>query len=55
MRKIALCLGVAATAIAVPTMARDGEAYFGGEAGVVFPNDYDSRVNGADDASSDRE
>ncbi len=50
MRKIVLGLGVAATAISAPAMARDGEGYFGAEAGLVFPEDFDTDVNGLDDA-----
>ena len=39
MRKIALGLGVAASAIAAPAMARDGQVYFGADTGVVFAED----------------
>jgi len=44
MRKIALSLGVAATALAAPAMARDGEGYFGVDAGAVFPDEYSLNV-----------
>jgi OmpA-OmpF porin, OOP family len=44
MRKIALGLGVAASAIAAPALARDGQTYFGADVGVVFTNEYDADV-----------
>ena len=44
MRKIALSLGVAAAALAAPAMARDGQGYFGVDAGAVFPNEYTNDV-----------
>jgi len=45
-RKALLCAAVAACAIAVPAQARDGEAYVGVDAGVVFPHDTKIDVNG---------
>src|SRR6478735_8132054 len=35
MRKITLGMAVAATALATPAMARDGEAYFGADIGIT--------------------
>jgi len=49
MRKIALGLSVAASAIAAPAMAHDG-LYFGADVGAVFANEYDADVGTVADA-----
>ena len=36
-----LLAAVAVTAIAAPAQARDGQAYFGVEGGILFPKDVD--------------
>ena len=41
MRKIALGMAVAASAIAAPAMARDGQGYFGADIGAVIDNEVD--------------
>lgn len=46
MKKIILGLGVAASAIATPAMARDGQGYFGADVGLVFPNETNVAVTG---------
>ena len=35
MRKLALGMAVAASAFTAPAIARDGQGYFGGDAGIV--------------------
>ena len=42
--KIYLLTAVAAVAIAAPAQARDGQAYFGVEGGVLFAPDHDADV-----------
>lgn len=49
MKKTALLLMGAASIIAVPAQARDGQAYIGIEGGATFPNDNQIDVNGAQD------
>ena len=43
MRKIALGMAVAASAIAAPAMARDGQGYFGADIGAVIDNEVRRR------------
>ena len=50
MRKIALGMAVAASAIATPAAARDGQAYFGADMGIVVDNNFDVHVAGVEDA-----
>ena len=50
MRKFALGFGVAASAIAAPAVARNGETYVGADVGVVFANEYDAEVDGRENA-----
>ena len=52
MRKIVLGMAVAATAIAVPAMARDGQGYFGADIGVVLDNQFDASIAGVEDAAA---
>ena len=51
MRKIALGMAVAASALAAPAMARDGQAYFGADIGMVVQNEFDVHVAGVEDAA----
>ena len=51
MRKIALGMAVAATALASPALARDGQAYFGADIGYADPNNHDVINNGVDDGT----
>src|SRR5688572_777771 len=50
MRKIALGMAVAASALAAPAMARDGEGYFGADIGVILDNEVDVAISGVRDA-----
>src|SRR5688500_20375449 len=50
MRKIALGMAVAASAIAAPAMAKDGQGYFGADIGVVIDNEVDVHISGFEDA-----
>src|SRR5687768_5281657 len=50
MRKIALGMAVAASAIAAPATARDGQGYFGADIGIVVDNEVDVAVAGREDA-----
>ncbi|MXO94533.1 OmpA family protein [Erythrobacter arachoides] len=52
MRTVVFSLGVAAAALAAPAMARDGEVYLGADVGVVFPDDFDTDIDGALDAAT---
>ncbi len=52
MRKIALGMAVAATALAAPAMARDGQAYFGADIGAVVENEFDVNIAGVEDAAT---
>ncbi|MGB3798043.1 MAG: flagellar motor protein MotB, partial [Alteraurantiacibacter sp.] len=45
MRKSALAIGVAATAFAMPAMARDGAVYIGADAGVVVFDETDLEIS----------
>ncbi len=51
MRKTALALGVAASAIAAPAMARDGEGYIGVDAGAVVYEDSQILISGGRSAT----
>src|SRR6478735_10958759 len=52
MRKIALGMAVAASAIASPALARDGEAYLEADIGAVIDNQFDVGIAGTEDAAS---
>jgi len=52
MRKIALGMAVAATALAAPAAARDGQAYFGADLGVVVDNNFDVGIAGTKGAAN---
>src|SRR5690348_8917512 len=52
MRKIALGMAVAASAIAAPAMARDGQAYIEADIGAVIENEFDVAIEGFEDAAS---
>ena len=52
MRKIALGMAVAASAIAAPAMARDGRAYIEADIGAVLDNQFDVGIEGFEDAAS---
>ncbi len=52
MRKIALGMAVAASAIAAPALARDGQAYLEADIGAVIDNQFDVAIQGFDDAAS---
>src|SRR5690606_143189 len=52
MRKIALGMAVAATALAAPAAARDGQAYFGADLGVVVDNNFDVGIAGTPDVAN---
>ncbi|MGC1269372.1 MAG: outer membrane beta-barrel protein, partial [Croceibacterium sp.] len=52
MRKIALGMAVAVSAIAAPALAKDGQAYIGLDSGVVVDNSVDFRINGRDNAAT---
>jgi hypothetical protein len=51
MKKVALGMAAAATALAGPAMARDNYAYFGADFGYADPEDHDIANNGWDDGS----
>ena len=51
MKKVALGMAVAATALAGPAIARDNYAYFGADIGYADPEDHDIANNGWDDGS----
>ena len=55
MRKIALGMAVAATALAAPALARDGQAYFGADIGYADPEDHKVINGGFDDGSEIQE
>src|SRR4026207_2001787 len=50
MRGLTRGMAVAASALATPAVARDGEGYFGADIGVVIDNEVDVRVNGVPNA-----
>ena len=52
MKKLVLCLGVAASAIAAPAMARDGAVYIGLDAGAIFAEDTDITISQNVDAAT---
>src|SRR5688572_12097186 len=52
MRKIALGMAVAASAIAAPAVARDGQAYLEADIGAVIENEFDVGIEGFEDAAS---
>src|SRR5690606_40980179 len=52
MRKIALGMAVAASALAAPAAARDGQAYFGADLGVVVDNSFDVGIAGTPDVAN---
>ena len=52
MRKVVLGMAVAASALAAPAMARDGQGYFGADIGAVIDNEVDVAINGVPDAVS---
>src|SRR6188768_2792899 len=52
MRKIALGMAVAATALAAPAMARDGQAYIEADIGAIIENEFDVGIEGFEDAAS---
>jgi outer membrane protein OmpA-like peptidoglycan-associated protein len=45
-------MAVAASAIAAPAMARDGQGYFGADIGVVVDNEVDVAISGVEDAAN---
>jgi hypothetical protein len=52
MRKIALGMAVAASAIAAPAMARDGQAYLEADIGAIIDNQFDVGIEGFEDAAT---
>jgi len=52
MRKIALGMAVAASAIAAPAVARDGQAYLEADIGAIIDNQFDVGISGFEDAAS---
>ena len=46
MRKIALGMAVAASAIAAPALARDGQAYVEADIGAIIENEFDVGIEG---------
>ena len=52
MRKIALGMAVAASALAAPAMARDGQAYIEADIGAIIENEFDVGIEGFEDAAS---
>ena len=52
MRKIALGMAVAASAIASPALARDGEAYLEADIGAIIDNQFDVGIEGFEDAAT---
>ncbi len=51
MRKIALGMAVAATALATPALARDGQAYFGADIGYADPENHNVINDGFKDGT----
>src|SRR6188768_3862643 len=52
MRKIALGMAVAASAIAAPAVARDGQAYLEADIGAIIDNQFDVGIAGFEDAAT---
>src|SRR5688572_21557029 len=51
MRKIALGMAVAASAIAAPALARDGQAYLEADIGAIIENEFDVDIERFEDAA----